>query len=254
MKEQTSVLVLNWNEMEISKDSVRLLLKEPGVLEVILIDQNSNDGSKEHFSTIKDKKFKLVQMPENKGASVGRNAGLDVSKGKYIFLLDGDILFVKGSIKEYEKVLEKHPEAYCVGQNSLKLLNELGHNGVYDIMEADLSMGTNYKVENWFPMAWTQYGLFKGDLLRKVKFVTEGAFGEASYGFEDDYYHHDMKSLGYESLSISLPIYYHFAHSGWRELEKAKVKDKMDERKQIFEKRWGKGKAWWENMPIKHDE
>lgn len=246
-----SVIVLNWNELDISKDSVRLLLKEAGVLEVIVVDQNSSDDSKEYFSKIKDKKFKLISMPENKGASVGRNAGIDISRGKYIFLLDGDILFVKGTIKEYRKVLEKYPKAFCVGQNSLELLNRLGHNGVYDILESDLSMGTDYKIEDWFPMAWTQYGLFRGDLLRKVRFYDEGVFGEAGYGFEDDYLYYEMKELDYESLSISLPIYYHFAHTGWRELDINNKEDNMAKRKVILEKKWGKGKGWWDTLTKK---
>lgn len=244
---KTVALCLNWNEIDISKDSIRLLLKEP-IDEVWVVDNGSTDESKEYFKGINNPKFHLVDLPENNGASVGRNAGIDKIKADYIFLLDADILYVKGTIKEYQKVLEKYPKAYCIGQNSLKLLNELGHNGVYDIMEADLSMGDDYKVEDWFPIAWTQYGLFRGSLLKKIKFTTEGAFGEAGYGFEDDYLHHEMKKLGYESLSISLPIYYHFAHSGWRELDLHNKEDKMVQRKKIFEKKWGKGKGWWDAL------
>jgi glycosyltransferase involved in cell wall biosynthesis len=244
-----SVIVLNWREIEISKDSVRRLLKEPD-LEVIVVDNGSDDGSKEYFRTIKDKNFKFVDLPKNMGASVGRNKGIDVSTGKNIFLLDGDILYIKGTIKEYQKILDKYKDAYCVGQNSMRLLQETGHNGVIDPMEADFSMGTNYTVEDWFPMAWTQYGLFRGNLLRKVKFTEVPPFNEAGYFFEDDWLNHEMKQLGYVPLSCSLPIYYHFAHRGYIELEKTGTENKVEERRKVFQKKWGKNNSWQEILQL----
>jgi glycosyltransferase involved in cell wall biosynthesis len=240
---RTSVLILNYNELDVSKDSVRLLLKEP-VLEVILIDQNSEDGSKEYFSTIKDDKFTFLSLPKNNGSSVGRNAGIDIAKGKYCFLLDGDIMYVRGTIAEYEKILDLYPDAFCVGQNSMKLLNKYGHNGTPDPIDADLRMSTDYIIDEWFPMAWTQYGLFRGDLLREVKFIEEGVYSEAGWGGEDDYLYHEMKEKGYVSLAVDKPIYYHMAHSGLRELAKAGLKSKVLERVKILEKRWGRNATW----------
>jgi glycosyltransferase involved in cell wall biosynthesis len=237
-----TALVLNWNELEVSKDSVRRLLKEPD-LEVVVVDNGSDDGSKEYFKSL-GSKIKFVDLPKNMGSSVGRNKGIEVAKGKNIFLLDGDILFVKGTIAEYQKILDMYPDAYCVGQNSMELLNKLGHNGSFDIMDADMSMGTDYEVSDWFPQAWTQFALFRGDLLRKVRFYDEGVFGEAGYGFDDDDLHHEMTKLGYVSLACSLPIYYHFAHGGWRELGKQNKDDNMKQRKKLFEKRWGKNSSF----------
>lgn len=238
-----SVICLNFNELEVSKDSVRRLLKEPD-LEVILVDNGSDDGSKEYYRNVSADNFVFVDLPDNTGSSTGRNKGIEVSKGKNIFLIDGDILYIKGTIAEYQKILDKYDDAFCVGQNSMALLHETGHNGTYDIMEADMSMSYTYTVEDWFPMAWTQYGLFRGDLLRKVKFYDEGIFGEPGYGYEDTWLWYEMMALGHKSLSCSAPIYYHFAHGSFRELGKQDKEHKMLERKKIFEKKWGKKKDW----------
>jgi len=238
----SSAIVLNWNELEVSKDTVRLLLGEKH--EVILVDNGSTDGSKKLFANINDDNFVFVDLPKNMGASVGRNKGIAKATQENIFLIDGDILYVKGTIAEYEKVLEAYPDAGCVGQNSHKLLNELGHNGVYEPSEADYKMSKEYVVEDGFPMAWTQYGLFRGKMLKKLKFPTVGVFGEAGYGFEDDWLYHQMKEDGWSSLAVDKPVYYHFAHSGWRELDKAGLSDNMNKRKKLFEKRWGKDSGW----------
>jgi len=240
-------LSINWNELDVAKDSIRRLLKEP-IDEVWLVDNGSTDGSKEYFGNIKDLKFHFISLPKNMGSSVGRNVGIDKIDADYIFLLDSDILYVKGTIKEYQKILDIYPDAYCVGQNSMELLDKLGHNGEFDIMEADLSMGTEYQISDWFPQAWTQYGLFRGELLRKIRFYDEGVFGKEGYGFDDDDLHHQMTKLGYVSLACTLPIYYHFAHGGWRELGKINKDDNMKQRKKVFEKRWGKGSSFGDTL------
>lgn len=267
-----SCIILNWNELEVSKDSLRRLLREPGASEVIIIDNGSTDGSKEYFreraGTVivpKDKtdskemkdvifkkgniKFKFIDWPENVGSSNGRNLAIKVAKGDYIFLLDGDILYVPGTIKEYKKVLDHFTDAYCVGQNSFEMLARLGHNGTMDIINADVTMSDDYEVSDWFPMAWTQYGLFRGSILREHPFVEIPPYNEAGYGFEDDWLHHEIKSLGYASLALDKPVYYHYAHSGIRELMKANLEHKLDERKKVFEKKWGKNN-YWSNLII----
>lgn len=247
---KVSVICLNWNEIEVSKDSVRRLLKEPD-LEIVVVDNGSDDGSKEYFRSLGDK-IKFVDLPKNMGASVGRNKGIEVATGENIFLLDGDILYVKGTIAEYQKILEMYPDSFCVGQNSIELLYKTCNNGVLEPVDADMSMDTEYKVEDWFPIAWTQYGLFRGDVLRKLKFVEEGVFGEPGYGFEDDWLYHEAKSLGYVSLAVDKPMYYHHAHGGLRELHRGKKDIKADERKRLFRKKWGNKNTWADmlNQPI----
>ena len=243
---RSSIICLNLNETEVAKDSVRIALKEGH--EVILVDNGSTDGGKEYFRTIKDKNFIFIDIPVNMGISVGRNKGIDASTGENIFLLDGDILFVRGTIEEYQKVLDLYPDAGCVGQNSMELLNRLGHNGTTDPVDADFEMSKDYEVSDWFPMAWTQYGLFRGDMLRKLKFTEVPPYNESGYGCEDDWLFQDMKKEGYKSLSVSAPIYYHQAHGSYREFDRTGESDRTLERIDVFEKKWGKKQTWFQRI------
>jgi glycosyltransferase involved in cell wall biosynthesis len=255
---KTAAVVLNWQTLEVSKDSVRRLLKEPGVDQVILVDNGSTDGSKEYFADLElrllneqNHKFQLISLSENTGPSTGRNRALTRLKGgdyAYVFLCDGDILYVPGTVAEYRKVLDFYPDAGCVGQNSWKMVHELGHNGTLDIVDADVRMGTDYEVEDWFPMAWTQYGLFKAEPLLNHMFVAEPPFNEAGHGFEDDWYYHNLKEDGLVSLAVSLPLYYHAAHSSLRELDRLGLPSRTEERKKAFQKRWGKQSGWMDTL------
>lgn len=255
----TSVLVLCWNELNVARDSVRRLLKEPGVDQVVLVDNGSTDGSAEYFSSLQKDRFQFVGLPSNLGPSVGRNKGIGICTGDRIFLIDGDILYVPGTLATYHKILDANPDAFCVGQSDFEHVMTVGHNGVLDPQEAELRMPEEYTISDWFPMAWTQYGLFVGDLLREVKFYDKGAFGEQGYGLEDDWFYHDMKARGLTSLSVNKPVYYHEAHTGIKEIIKASSREllikNMEKRRAIFYERWGNRSQWSEwvsdNLPEK---
>jgi len=229
-------LILCWNEGEVVRDSVRILLKEGH--RVIVVDNGSTDGSKEILRSINNPNFVLVDLPENTGQSVGRNKGIELLKSKYTFMLDGDILYVKGTINEYAKILDMYPDAGCVGQHKMEDVFKFTHNGVPDPSMADFRMSTDYEIIEGFPMAWTQYGLFRTKLLKKYKFVTEGNFGEPGYGFEDDFLYHEMKRDGWSSLELNKPAYFHFAHASKRLLSKEDYDNSLKERGEIFHKHW----------------
>lgn len=251
-----AVVILSWNELSVTRDSVWRLLKEPEVSTVIVVDNGSTDGSKEYFRSLRDNdKFGFIDLPKNAGISVARNLGITMVREELIFLLDGDILYVPGTIKEYAKILEANPDAFCVGQNSFELVMQNEYNGTIDPLEADLRMTEDYVISDWFPMAWTQYGLFRADLLKKQLFIETPPFNEPGYGFEDDWLFHEMREQGYISLSVNKPLYYHQAHTGLNELKKEGLDTKQKEREKLFKKRWGRRSQWSEwladNQPEK---
>lgn len=254
-------LILNWEELDVSKESVRRLLKEPDLEAVFVVDNGSIDGSKEYYENLENTaRFHFVGLPTNQGPSVARNIGIDeirkvMREVDAIFLLDGDILYVPGTIKEYSKILSHYPDAFCVGQNSFELVMKYGYNGTTNPIEADIHMSDDYTISDWFPMAWTQYGLFLAHLLYDYPFIETPPFNEAGYGLEDDDFYHAMKERGYVSLAVDRPLYYHEAHTGIKELMKSGLSLKLKERKKVFEQKWGKRSQWSEwlqdNQPEK---
>ncbi len=75
-------------------------------LEIILVDDGSPDGCPQicdEFAT-KDNRI-LVIHKENGGLSDARNAGLDISKGEYIYFLDGDDILPKNGINILLEIL-----------------------------------------------------------------------------------------------------------------------------------------------------
>ena len=84
-----SVIIVNYNVKDFlvqCLNSVHIALQ--GIdSEIIIIDNNSTDGSKEYFSDkYSDAHFEW--LPHNIGFGAANNIGIQQSKGKYILLLN----------------------------------------------------------------------------------------------------------------------------------------------------------------------
>lgn len=229
------VIILNLNEIDVVEQSLRRLKREGW--NVIVVDNGSDDDSYERLQ--KYDWITLVRNEKNLGPSVGRNSGLDKSTADYIFLLDGDILYIPGTIKALRRAFPLVLDTGCLGVH-----NPLDYDGTQRIEDADPVFPENPgKAYKDFDMAWTQYGLFRGDLLRECRFYDEGIFGEPGIGYEDDWLWHDMKKRGYASYYVPNVTYYHERHGGARFLKGRGLPVRSDERYEIFKEYW-KSPAW----------
>lgn len=86
-----SVIVLNYNNRDVIFDCVDDLLRHRGRYgyEVVVVDNQSKDGSYEELKKKYKDKIKLVQNTKN-GCSSGRNLGVKSSSRDYILFLDSD--------------------------------------------------------------------------------------------------------------------------------------------------------------------
>ena len=86
-----SVIVLNWNGKRYLERCLPSLCNQtyPN-LEIILVDNGSNDGSVEFFQEHDSNSIHLITCPENIGFAAGNNLGIRASKGEYIATLNND--------------------------------------------------------------------------------------------------------------------------------------------------------------------
>lgn len=79
--------------------------------EVILVDNASTDGSKDHFE--KDNRIKYVYSEKNLGFGRANILGYKQSTGEYIFLLNSDTLLLNNAILEFIKYIKSAPSHIC---------------------------------------------------------------------------------------------------------------------------------------------
>jgi GT2 family glycosyltransferase len=93
-KTLVSVIMPVYNREETIKYAVDSVLEQSyRNIELIIIDDGSEDGSKEILEKIKDPRITILQNNTRKGVSNARNQGLKAAKGKYIAYLDSDNLW-----------------------------------------------------------------------------------------------------------------------------------------------------------------
>ncbi|MFM2268039.1 MAG: hypothetical protein RL757_1480 [Bacteroidota bacterium] len=86
-----SVIIVNYNVRYFLEQVLRAALRasEGMTVELIVVDNNSSDGSVEWLETTFPD-LKLIANKENVGFSRANNQGIEISKGRYVLLLNPD--------------------------------------------------------------------------------------------------------------------------------------------------------------------
>lgn len=119
-----SVIIVSFNTKKLTLDCLKSIEGEASKLsvEVIVVDNNSSDGSRETLENFKTDKFKYATIfnDSNTGYAKANNQGIKTAKGKYILLLNSDTVVHKNSLGKLVEFVKKSPDAGVVGS---KLLN-----------------------------------------------------------------------------------------------------------------------------------
>jgi GT2 family glycosyltransferase len=92
-----SIVMLNYNGLEYLKKTIPSILElDYPNYEFIIVDNGSTDGSIDYINSFKN--IRLIANNNNLGYGKGKNIGAREASGKYILLLDNDILLVNKSI------------------------------------------------------------------------------------------------------------------------------------------------------------
>jgi len=112
-----SVLIVNYNSGAYAVDCIRSLLQQQSLaLEVIVVDNASQDNSIALLNEAFGKKITLIKSKENLGFGRANNLAASKATGEYLLLLNPDtIISGPHDLSELIQFLEVHPEAGMVG-------------------------------------------------------------------------------------------------------------------------------------------
>lgn len=119
MSINVSVIMVNYNTLKLTKEAIDSVIQKTENLsyEIILIDNASSDGSVEFFE--KEYKDKIIFIKNNKNIGFGRanNKGINIARGKYVFLLNTDTLLINNAIKILFEFMEQNSKVGICGGN-----------------------------------------------------------------------------------------------------------------------------------------
>lgn len=86
-----SVVIPTYNRENLIINSIESVLNQTfSDFEIIIIDDDSTDNTREKINNINDKRIRYIKHEQNMGPSAARNTGIKNASGDYIAFLDSD--------------------------------------------------------------------------------------------------------------------------------------------------------------------
>ncbi|WP_214804245.1 MULTISPECIES: glycosyltransferase family 2 protein [unclassified Exiguobacterium] len=128
-----SIIMPTYNSEEFVKESINSVINQTyNNFELIIIDDSSKDNTVKVVTEMmkNDNRINLITLPNNSGAAVARNKGIDNAKGRYIAFLDSDDLWLEDKLEIQINFMNKYsyPFTYTnyirINENN-ELINEI---------------------------------------------------------------------------------------------------------------------------------
>ena len=110
---KVSVIIPLYNEEKYITTCVESVINQTYKnIEIIVVDDKSTDNSLKVLEKIKDKRLKIIKLPENKGVANARNKGVEAATGSYLCFLDSDDFWDKYKIEKQIKYIKNKAFVY----------------------------------------------------------------------------------------------------------------------------------------------
>jgi len=118
-EKQVSVILVNYNNKDMAIDAINSVFEKTlGLdLEIIVVDDNSQDNSVQVMKDALGDKIKIVRSQKSLGWGGGCNLGIKNANGKYVLLLNLDTKFINNAIMILYDFMEANPQAGVCGGN-----------------------------------------------------------------------------------------------------------------------------------------
>lgn len=113
MEASVSAIIVNYNAGQLLRDSVESLLNCPLAVEVIVVDNASSDNSLASLENLTP--IKVIRNQHNTGFAAACNTGIANASADFLFFLNPDCSFSRGTLIELLKHLKSRDRIGMVG-------------------------------------------------------------------------------------------------------------------------------------------
>ena len=115
-----SIIIVNWNAREPLHDCLKSVYEHGDEVdyEIIVVDNASTDGSIEMVKKAWPSVI-LVENSENIGFARANNIGIRQSAGRYVCLINSDVVILKDCIQNLVEFMDQHPDVGMAGPRIL---------------------------------------------------------------------------------------------------------------------------------------
>lgn len=124
----TSIIIVNYNTAQVLRECVESVYRFENLakFEIIIIDNASNDNSKETIKTLSEKHPNLscIFLVELRSFSFANNRGIEKAKGDFILIMNPDIIFTEPLLDKLSALISKDTS---IGAVTPALIGSDGH-------------------------------------------------------------------------------------------------------------------------------
>jgi len=244
---KVSVVVVTYNNIDLTRlclDSIEQLTDYDN-LEVIVVDNNSTDGSQEYITNWASKKSEYIAIlnDDNRGFSAANNQGLQVASGDYLVLLNNDTHVTPGWVRTLIGHLKRNENIGLIGPVTNNIGNEAKIDIQYNSMSEMLIKSAEYTRRHIGQVYNLNAAAFFCVMMAREVYEQVGPLDEV-FGigfFEDDDYCRRINQLGLEVVCAEDVFIHHNLSASFDKLKISFRNELFEKNKKIYEEKWG---AW----------
>lgn len=104
-----SVIIPLYNKETYIKKTIESVINQDySCFEIIVVDDGSTDNSLNVVKEIRDNRIRIIQQ-RNSGVSAARNNGAKSSSSDWLIFLDGDDVFMQGTLRKFADLITHYP-------------------------------------------------------------------------------------------------------------------------------------------------
>ncbi|MDV4149716.1 glycosyltransferase [Clostridium sp. AL.422] len=236
---KTSIIILTYNNLDYNKICIESIKKYTNSdYEIIVVDNNSTDGTVEWLESQKD--IKVIYNKENLGFPKGCNQGIRIVTGEEILLLNNDTIVTPNWLENLKECLYSSEEIAAVGPVTNSCPNYQTVPIDYTSVEEMIIFAEEYNKSE--PKKWEEKlrligycMLTKKDVIDKIGLLDE----EFTPGnFEDDDYSFRIRNAGYKLMLCKNSFIHHFGSLSFGEVS-TKYSELLRRNRRKFINKWG---------------
>ena len=200
MTPTVSVILPVYNRSRMLADASRSVLGQSyRDLELIIVDDASTEDLRPVVEALDDPRVRYIRLEQNGGASVARNAGLQMARGAFIAFQDSDDLWLPGKLQMQMELMASLPPEFGVVANSKIIYGQGKKPGDYGsgrvallpppagILKPEEDQVRKFLVENRISL---QNTLFRRDCYPTLVWFDAGTRANADWAFSSSLAQH----------------------------------------------------------------
>ncbi len=255
-----SVVIPSYNNKDYLSLTIESIIKSESVnLEIIVVDNNSDDETKDYIKEQLELKNidKAIFNDENRGFPSAVNQGILVSGGKYVLIANNDIVVPNGTIKKLIDTAVSDPQIGIVsGMSNYVSGPQFDENAKYESIEKmhQYAQKVSKEYENQimeFPRVAFLCTLIKRSVIDKIGGLDE-RFSPGN--FEDDDFCLRSQISGYKTIIAKDAFVHHFGSKSFGKNGNRAYDERIETNHRIFVDKWNADPEgiWIRNEEVKN--